>query len=77
MERYSFDSYKNKGFNFWTVTLPIDKLKWLDSMCKCPGFFEKFMSKHVIGMTIRLNYCKPPPAVTQVSIGKERRRVDR
>ena len=41
--------------------LPIDKLKWLDGMCDFQDF-SKFMCKHVIGMAIRLNYCKSLPA---------------
>jgi hypothetical protein len=32
------------------------------------------MCKHVVGMAIRLNYCKPPPAAKNVPIGERRRR---
>ena len=32
------------------------------------------MCKHVIGMAIRLNHCKPPPAAKDVQIGEKRRR---
>ncbi len=74
MKWYSFDQYKNKAFNIWCVTLPADKLKWLDGVCNCPAFFKKFMCKHVVGMGIRLNYCKPPPAAKNIPIGEKRRR---
>jgi len=73
MKWYSFDQYKNKAFNIWCVTLPTDKLKWLDGVCNCPAFFKKFMCKHVVGMTIQLNYCKPPPAAKNVPNGENRR----
>jgi uncharacterized Zn finger protein len=52
--------------NFWSVTLPVDKLKWLDGICNCPAFFKKFMCKHVVGLAMRLNYCKPPSAAKDV-----------
>ena len=68
------DQYKNKAFNVWCIKLPLDKFKWLDGMCSCPEFFKKFMCKHVVGMAIRLNYCKPPSAAKQVKIGEKRRR---
>ncbi|CAF2053487.1 unnamed protein product [Rotaria magnacalcarata] len=70
---YTFDQYK-KAFTVWSVTLPVDKLKWLDGVCNYPAFFEKFMCKHVVGMAIRLNHCKPPPAAKNVKIGEKRRR---
>ncbi|CAF2103112.1 unnamed protein product [Rotaria magnacalcarata] len=35
---------------------------------------NKFMCKHVVGMAIRLNHCKPPPAAKNVKIGEKRRR---
>jgi hypothetical protein len=63
MKWYSFDQYKIKAFNIWCVTLPVDKLKWLDGLCNCPTFFKKLMCNHVVGIAIRLNYCKPPPAI--------------
>jgi hypothetical protein len=74
MKWYSFDQYKIKAFNIWCVTLPMDKLKWDEGVCNCPAFFKKFMCKHVIGMAIRLNHCKPPPAAKDVQIGEKRRR---
>ncbi|CAF1118993.1 unnamed protein product [Rotaria sordida] len=74
MKWYSFDQYKKKAFNIWSVTLPVDKLKWLEGVCNCPAFFKKFMCKHVVGMAIRLNYCKPPPAAKNIKIGEKRRR---
>jgi hypothetical protein len=74
MKWYSFDQYKIKAFNIWCVTLPMDKLKWDEGVYNCPAFFKKFMCKHVIGMAIRLNHCKPPPAAKDVKIGEKRRR---
>ncbi len=31
------------------------------------------MCKHVVGMAIRLNYCKPSPAAKNIKIGEKRR----
>ena len=55
--------------------MPVDKLKWLDGVRSCPTFFKKFMCKHVVGMAIRLNHCKPPPTAKNVKIGEKRRRA--
>ena len=74
MKWYSFDQYKIKAFNIWCVTLPMDKLKWDEGVCNCSAFFKKFMCKHVTGMAIRLNHCKPPPATKDLQIGEKRRR---
>ncbi len=32
------------------------------------------MGKHVVGIAIGLNYCKPPPAAKGIRIGENRRR---
>ncbi|CAF1507876.1 unnamed protein product [Adineta ricciae] len=74
MKWYSFDQYKIKAFSIWNVTLPMDETKWMDGQCNCPGFFKKFICKHVVGLAIRLNYCKPPPAAKNIRIGEKRRR---
>jgi uncharacterized Zn finger protein len=74
MKWYSFEQYKKKAFSICSVTLPIDKLNWLDGICSCPEFLKKFTCKHVVGMAIRLNYCKPQPAAKNVKIGEKRRR---
>ncbi|CAF2347112.1 unnamed protein product [Rotaria sp. Silwood2] len=74
MKWYSFDQYKQKAFNIWSVTLPVDKLKWLDTVCNCSIFFKNFMCKHVLDMAIILNYCKPLSTAKNVKIGEQRRR---
>ncbi|CAF1379390.1 unnamed protein product [Adineta ricciae] len=74
MKWYSFDHYKAKAFNVWHVTLPLDESKWMDGRCNCPAFFKKFMCKHIVGLGIRMNYCKPPPAAKNIKIGEKRRR---
>ncbi len=52
----------------------MDESKWSDGISNCPAFFKKFMCKHVVGMAIRLNYCKPPPAAKNVPTGEKRHR---
>jgi uncharacterized Zn finger protein len=74
MKWHSFDQYKVKAFNISRVLLPIDETKWIDGQCNCPAFFKKFMCKHIVGLAIRLNYCRPPPAAKNVKIGEKRRR---
>ena len=39
-----------------------------------PLFFKNYIRKHVVGMAIRLKYCKPPPAAKTVPIGEKRKR---
>jgi len=51
----------------------MDQSKWLDGICNGLTFFKRFMCKHVVGMAIRLNYFKPPPAAKNVPIGEKRR----
>ena len=74
MKWYSFDQYKIKAFRVWCVTLPTDKLKWDHSVFNCPAFFKNCMCKHIVGIAVRLNLCKPPPTNKDVQIGEERRR---
>ena len=52
----------------------MDKLKWDQGICNCPAFFKNFMCKHIVGVAIRLNLDKPPPAGKDVQIGEKRRR---
>ncbi|CAF4450207.1 unnamed protein product [Rotaria socialis] len=57
----------------------VKKMKWytFDQYKKKHSlfaFFKKLMCKHVVGMAIRLNHCKPPPAAKNVKIGEKRRR---
>jgi len=40
---------------------------------KWPCRLLSFICKHVVGMAIRLNYCKPPPAAKYVKVGEKRR----
>ena len=72
MKLYSFDQYKIKAFNTWCATLTIKKSKRIEGRCNCPAFFKKVMSKHVVGMAIKLNYCKPSPAAKNVRTGEKR-----
>jgi hypothetical protein len=72
MKWYSFDHYKTKAFSVWCVSLPKDTSKWDEGVRNCPAFFKRFMCKHVIGLAIKLNLCKPPPAGKNVPIGQKR-----
>jgi hypothetical protein len=47
--------------------------KWFVKIQK-QKFLENVICKHVVGMGIRLKYCKPPPAAKTVPIGEKRKR---
>ena len=48
---------------------------WKTSKCNYPAFFKNYICKHVVGMPIRLKYCKPPSAAKTVPIDEKRKRV--
>ena len=56
------------------VTLPNDPSFLKTGSCNCPSFFNELICKHVIGLAIRLNYCKPPPTAKDVKMGEKRKR---
>ncbi|CAF3862535.1 unnamed protein product [Rotaria sp. Silwood1] len=62
-----------KSFDIWCVEMQ-DNSHWKTSICNCPAFLKNYICKHVVGMSIRLKYCKPPPAAKTVPIGQKRRR---
>jgi len=70
----TFDQFKKRSFAVWIVNLPNDSDKWKEGKCTCPCFLKKYMCKHVIGLSIRLKYVKPPPSAKQIPIGEKRRR---
>jgi uncharacterized Zn finger protein len=74
MRYNTFDQFKKRAFVVWIVNVPTDGDKWKDGKCTCPSFLKKYMCKHVIGLSIRLKYVKPPPAAKQVPIGQKRKR---
>ncbi len=48
--------------------------EWRSATCTCPSFLKNYICKHIIGMSIRLKYCKAPPEAKNVSIGTKRKR---
>ena len=69
----NFDDYK-ESLTIWKVTLSNDPSLWKKDSCNCPSFFKEFICKHVIGLAIRLKYCKSPPAAKDIKIGKKGKR---
>ncbi|CAF1299447.1 unnamed protein product [Rotaria sordida] len=79
----SLNKYKNKtwstfnqftkSFDIWCMEMD-NGSDWRKSKCNCPGFFKNYICKHVVGMAIRLKYCKPPPSAKTVPIGEKRKR---
>ncbi|CAF4338707.1 unnamed protein product [Rotaria sp. Silwood2] len=62
-----------KSFDIWCVEIKNDS-DWKTSRCTCPAFLKNYICKHIIGMSIRLKLCKPPPAAKNVPIGEKRKR---
>ena len=56
----TFDEFKERAFNSWTVILPKNRTDWKKGECNCPAFFKKFLCKHVVGLAIRLKAAFPP-----------------
>ncbi len=71
---HTHDLIQQKCTRIPDVTLTMDEAKWLGGQCNCPAFFKKFMCKHVVGLAIRVNYCKPPLVAKNIKIGEKRRR---
>jgi hypothetical protein len=69
-----FDTYKSVYFNIWCVCLSDNPEEWRTATCTCPSFLKNYICKHVIGMSIRLKYCKPPPEAKNVEVGTKRKR---
>jgi hypothetical protein len=70
----TFDTFKSAQFGIWRVTLPHNTEEWRKGICTCPSFLKCYICKHIIGMSIRLKYCKPPPEAKNVEIGRKRKR---
>ena len=47
---------------------------WKQSKYTCPSFLKNFICKHIVGMAIRLKYCKPAPEAKTVALDAKRRR---
>ena len=69
-----FDTYKSAYFKIWCLCLSNNPEEWRASTCTCPFFLKNYICKHVIEMSIRLKYCKPPPEAKNVEIGTKRKR---
>ena len=68
----TFNQFK-KSFDIWRLEIR-DESHWKTSKCNCPAFLKNYICKHIVGMSIRLKYCKPPPAAKSVPIGEKRKR---
>ncbi|CAF2081129.1 unnamed protein product [Rotaria magnacalcarata] len=71
-KKWSTFNQFQKSFDIWCMEM--NDSTWKKSKCNCPIFFKNYICKHVVGMAIRLKYCKPPPAAKTVPIGEKRKR---
>ena len=70
----TFDQFKKRAFSVWIIDLPKDTSKWhAEGTCTCPQFLKKFICKHVVGIALRLKYCKAPPEAKNVPLGQKRK----
>ncbi len=65
---------KSVYFNIWCVCLSDNPEEWRWATCTCPSFLKNYICMHVIGMSIRLKYFKPPPEAKNVEVGTKRKR---
>ncbi len=71
----SFDQFKDVQFGIWKLTLPNNSSEWTKGICNCPNFFKEYICKYVVGMGIRLKFCKPPPAAKNTFRRKKKKRA--
>ena len=71
-KKWSTFNQFQKPFDIWCMEMN-DSI-WEKSKCNCPNFFKTYICKHIVGMAVRLKYCKPPAAAKTVSIGEKRKR---
>ncbi len=69
-----FDAYKSVYFKIWRVSLLNNVEEWGKETFTCSLFVKNYICKHIIGMSIRLKYCKPPPEAKNVNIRSKRKR---
>ncbi|CAF4423464.1 unnamed protein product, partial [Rotaria sp. Silwood2] len=62
----TFGQFK-KSFDIWRMEMQ-NYSHWKTSKCNCPAFFKNYVCKHIVGMAIRLKYCKPPATAKTVPI---------
>ncbi|CAF3436604.1 unnamed protein product [Rotaria socialis] len=74
MKWNTFDQYRKRAFNVWYIKMQNDPTNWMKGICNCPAFFKCYVCKHVAGVSIRLKFCKPPPAAKDIPIGHKRKR---
>ena len=65
---------KGEGVRGSEFTLSNDGSEWKKDIATVLIFFKEYICKHVIGMGIRLKFCKPPPAAKDIPIGEKRKR---
>ena len=70
----SFDQFKKRAFNIWCIKIQKNSSNWMKGICNCPAFFKYYICKHVVGISIRLKFCKPLLAAKDIPIGKKRKR---
>ncbi|CAF3842823.1 unnamed protein product [Rotaria sordida] len=70
----SLDQFKDFQFSIWRVTLSDNATEWKSGLCNCPSFFKEYICKHIMGMAIRLKFCKPPPSAKDIPLGEKRNR---
>ena len=70
----TFEQFKKRAFSVYVVEM-IQIDNWLErSKCTCPIFFKEFKCKHIIGMALRLKFCKVPLTARQEAIGQKLKR---
>jgi hypothetical protein len=69
----TFDQFKRRAFSVWIINLPNDGSKWSEGTCTCPKFLKKYMCKHVVGIALRLKFCRAPAEAKNIPLGQKRK----
>lgn len=56
----SFDDFAEMAFRIWQITSKKNAADWKQATCiTCPAYFAKYMCKHIVGISYRLQILKP------------------
>ena len=67
----TFTQFK-KSFNVWCMEM-LNHSQWKTSKCSGPAFLKNYICKHIVGIAIRLKYCKSPATAKLVLINQKRK----
>ena len=58
----SFSEFLSQAFGIWQVEMSTSADEWKNATCSCPVFYKDYICKHIIGVALPVQHCKPPSA---------------